>query len=141
MLVYLDVSKMDKRSTAAMSFVISTVLWTAKSLDSSISCVTLTGGLMLHNFKEERHDTASFFEDEKGVMYLTCTHVLKCWSCGLIIGDSQIPRERIPCNIFPGMEGCSGKKPKVEKPKWQAPINKEREVNKRDYPAKRGGKK
>jgi hypothetical protein len=129
---------MDKRLTVAMSCVIFNVLKTVELSISSTLCVTLTGGFMLHNFKEERHNDASFYEDATGRIYQTCTHVLKCWSCGLIIGDSQIPKERIPCNIFPELDGCSGKKPKVEKVKWQAPIKeRDRDVNKKDYPAKK----
>lgn len=93
---------------------------------------------MLHNWKEDGFDPSSFFEDKDGKMFLTCTHILKCISCGLVIGKSQIPKERIACNDFPVMEGCTGKKIETPKEKWKAPIKqKERDVEKRDYPAKK----
>lgn len=95
--------------------------------------------MLKHNWKEVLFNQSSFYQEPDGRMYLTCTHVLKCIACGKVVGLSDLPSERIPCDVFPEMEGCPGKKEPEPKVKWEHPIKDNRfiDVNKTDYPAKK----
>ena len=92
-----------------------------------------------HDWKEVLFNSSSFYQEPDGRIYLTCTHVLKCIMCGKVIGLSDQPSERIPCNLFPIMAGCPGKKEPEPKVKWEHPIKDGRsvDVETRDYPAKK----
>lgn len=92
---------------------------------------------MIHLWKEVLFNTAAFIEDEDGRLYQTCTHVLKCIACDKIIGLSEIPKERIPVDKFPEINGCPGTTMLLKR---QEIKEKTAEIKQPDYPAKKYAK-
>ena len=103
-----------------------------------------------HNWKEYGFDFSSNVI-VNGKMITTCTHILKCIACDLVIGNSDLPKERIACNDWKeDMNDCTQKRAEkvkeVEKPKepWKAPMKDRKvvsdsDIKSKDYPAKRTG--